>query len=306
MDMGLESFLAKNNLKILEWVNGSEVLVENKYGICKVRYCNLVNGVIPTIQSSIDKNKYFENVSKEIHGEGIGYSNLEYKNSTSKINLICKTHGEFSLLATSHITKKQGCPKCSKEKPSKRLIGVENFKKKCKKKHNNFYDYSLVTEYTSQYNNVRIKCPIHGEFIQTAKDHMRGAGCTECAKLKISKSRGENPTGWDYTRWKDASVISKRFDSYKVYILECYDENEGFIKIGRTYQEVSKRFRTKGMMPYNYRILREIVDNAITVCNLEAELKSLCRNYKYIPTKDFNGKCECYTKECLETIISNT
>ena len=46
-------------------------------------------------------------------------------------------------------------------------------------KHNNKYDYSKV-KYKSTKLKVIIICPIHGEFEQTAEEHMRGCGCIKC------------------------------------------------------------------------------------------------------------------------------
>ena len=45
--------------------------------------------------------------------------------------------------------------------------------------HSGKYDYS-TTMYTSTYAKVRIMCPIHGEFVQVAKDHLTGYGCPKC------------------------------------------------------------------------------------------------------------------------------
>lgn len=36
---------------------------------------------------------------------------------------------------------------------------------------------------------------------------------------------------WDYTSWEDQAKASFYFDSFKVYIVEMYDEYEKFIKI---------------------------------------------------------------------------
>jgi very-short-patch-repair endonuclease len=57
--------------------------------------------------------------------------------------------------------------------------------------HKNRYDYSLV-HYKNNITNIKIICPIHGEFQQTPKNHINGHGCplcaTECKKQKLSKS----------------------------------------------------------------------------------------------------------------------
>ena len=47
--------------------------------------------------------------------------------------------------------------------------------------HGGKYDYSKVL-YKNHRTKVTIICPIHGEFTQTPKNHMKGQGCPECGK----------------------------------------------------------------------------------------------------------------------------
>jgi hypothetical protein len=50
---------------------------------------------------------------KEKHGDKYGYSNINYKNSSTPIDILCKTCGNpFSQLYGNHINQNQGCPKC--------------------------------------------------------------------------------------------------------------------------------------------------------------------------------------------------
>lgn len=60
----------------------------------------------------------------------------------------------------------------------KRLT-TEQFIEKAKKLHSNKYDYSL-TEYKNRRSEVKIICPIHGEFTQIADYHLTGRGCDKC------------------------------------------------------------------------------------------------------------------------------
>lgn len=58
-------------------------------------------------------------------------------------------------------------------------LNKDIFIERCNKIHNNKYDYSKV-EYINQRTKVCIICPIHGEFFQTPKNHMKGQGCSIC------------------------------------------------------------------------------------------------------------------------------
>lgn len=65
---------------------------------------------------------------------------------------------------------------------------TEQFVNDAKKVHGDKYDYSKV-EYVNGLTEVCIICPIHGEFWQKPKVHLKGCGCTECGKHK-SKQKG--------------------------------------------------------------------------------------------------------------------
>lgn len=71
---------------------------------------------------------------------------------------------------------------------SKKLT-TEEYVNKAKSVHGDRYDYTGVV-YTGKANTVRIKCLIHGDFLQIAADHTNGSNCPECAKkLKNTNKR---------------------------------------------------------------------------------------------------------------------
>jgi mannose-6-phosphate isomerase-like protein (cupin superfamily)/very-short-patch-repair endonuclease len=72
-----------------------------------------------------------------------------------------------------------------------RRLSQEEFINKAKMAHNNYYDYSN-TKFKTCRDKVDIICPKHGLFGQVASSHLRGAGCAECGKGKISQSRKYN------------------------------------------------------------------------------------------------------------------
>jgi len=65
---------------------------------------------------------------------------------------------------------------------------TNEFIRKAKEKHGDTYDYSKV-EYTGCFNEVKIICKIHGEFLQTAHNHLCKKGCIECGKEKVKNSK---------------------------------------------------------------------------------------------------------------------
>jgi hypothetical protein len=64
----------------------------------------------------------------------------------------------------------------------------ELFIEKAIKKHNGFYNYSLV-KYINANTKVKIICPNHGEFDQQPNNHLFGQGCIRCMGDNVRKAR---------------------------------------------------------------------------------------------------------------------
>jgi len=227
-----------------------------------------------------------------VHGNKYDYSLVEYVSSRTKVKIICKIHGTFEQTPMTHL-KEGGCTLCTREKITDT---TENFIEKAKKIHKNEYNYSKVN-YKNSWTKVTIICKEHKDFQQSPNCHLsQKQGCPSCAKERVAKSRRENPRGWSYTSWKNTAGKSKFFDSFKVYIIKCWNENEEFYKIGKTYMEIKNRFDTKARMPYNYEVIRVIEGGAKKVSELEVKLQKENKNNKYTPKLKFSGMYECFHK----------
>lgn len=282
------------------------MIIDTKYGKCKTRIYHYNKGIKPSIMTAVNKNEYFINQAREIHGDKYSYNNVNYVNAITKVLITCSIHGDFLQTPNAHLDKreKRGCPVCGKLKGRiNRRNTQEEFVSKSNNSNNYKYDYSKSV-YTKQHNKIIVVCPIHGDFELTAKDHMRGHGCVECGRISISKHRSEEPTGCGLTDWIKMANKSIRFDSFKCYIIRCFDNNEEFIKIGRTFNTTSWRFRNIGVMPYEYEVLKEIVGSPKFVLDKETELKNKFKDYKYVPLKKFNGQYECFTVDILNELLN--
>jgi len=113
--------------------------------------------------------------SKSIHGNLYDYSLVKYKKITSKVIILCASHGEFMQRPNDHLVGR-GCKKCATD--SSRL-NTYDFIERAKEIHNNKYDYSK-TDYVSMKTKVIIICPEHGEFLQTPSNHFH-YGCRKCS-----------------------------------------------------------------------------------------------------------------------------
>lgn len=263
-------------------------LIETKYGLCKTLEDNFKKGYMPRITSALNPTQYWTNMAKEIHGDKYDYSLAVYINNNTKIKIICPIHGVFEQTSSSHVYKKCGCPKCiGKYKTTEDVLNIFNTS------HNYFYNYpGFVFKNNKQ--RIDIVCPLHGEFNQQISVHFK-SGCPTCGKDNL------NGNIWSYTEWQKAAEASKNFDTFKVYILKCWDENEEFYKIGKTYTSVKRRYHGPSKLPYKYEIVQEIVFNSARLCcEYEKELHNFNKQYRYFPLKNFTGNKECFTQYALD------
>ncbi len=102
----------------------------------------------------------------------------------------------------------------------------EIFIKKANIKHNFKYDYSNV-DYVDSLTKVKIICPIHGEFMQTPQNHLRGRGCSLCANIKKSQDMQMSN---DFFIEKAKQIHQNKYDYSKTDLLKR-DENGKIIII---------------------------------------------------------------------------
>jgi hypothetical protein len=131
----------------------------------------------------LTKEEFIERANN-VHSLLYSYEKVEYVNYDTPVLITCKEHGDFSQTPASHLSG-NGCQECSGTKP----LTEEEFIRRSSISHKNKYDYSLVY-YKSRLEHVTIICPIHGEFSQTPKNHMRGNGCMLCGlDIVIQKNK---------------------------------------------------------------------------------------------------------------------
>ena len=102
---------------------------------------------------------------------------------------------------------------------------TEQFIADAKRIHGEKYDYSK-TQYLTNREKVLIICPIHGEFWQNPKSHLRGHGCTKCyscSKHKYGIANCDIPNSCQedyYVTWRsmlDRTLSDKYKKKYPTY-----------------------------------------------------------------------------------------
>lgn len=155
--------------------------------------------------------QFVERANKKHHNK-YDYSLVKFNNLDDNVDIICPSHGVYSIRAIYHL--KHGCKKCYSPYLKHK---VEDILEKCKLAHNNKYDYSKV-EYKGYYDNVEIICPNHGSFMMTMNLHLRyKRGCGKCKKDLfnndiLNKLKEKHPT-YDY------SLVNKFLLSEKINVI---------------------------------------------------------------------------------------
>lgn len=131
--------------------------------------------------TSIIHNAYrsatqFIKKASKIHNNKYDYSQTIYKDSNTKIEILCNEtdHGTFTQTPSNHLSG-HGCPKCGGSEKLSNTLFIE----KANKKHNNKFCYNKTNYYNAR-SKVTITCPTHGDFLQTPNVHLSGCGCPKC------------------------------------------------------------------------------------------------------------------------------
>ena len=225
------------------------------------------------------------------HNDNFDYSLVDYRDAKSKVKIICNKNKHIFEQSPSNHLHGFGCILCARitQGDSKRL-NQEIFIKKSTEVHGNTYCYD-DTEYIQANKKVTIECRHHGKFTQSPNAHMAGKGCEKCAILNNSFSRT------DYIRMAKGKPTT-------LYLIRCFNKEESFYKIGKTFQKVSERYR-KGSLPYDYELLSEYISTPECIFDLEILTHRKYARYSYTPSILFGGYTECYIPQLpIQEIIN--
>ena len=173
------------------------------------------------------------------------------------------------------------------------LNKTEAFKIKAKNIHKDLFNYDKSI-YINSNTKLIITCKKCGDFEQTPSLHLlQKHGCPVCSKGVNTMIKNN----WvEYTKNKKCIL----------YIIYCFDENENFIKIGITSNNVKYRYLKERDLPYKYESIFEYVSIGDTIWELEKLLHNLYTENLYVPAKYFSGITECFNSSILEELILKT
>ena len=228
----------KRTLTTDEFIEKARKIHRDKYDYSKVKYVNnstkvciicpehgefwmtphnhLANQGCPKCSGRyITDTNYFIKKAKQIHGSKYDYSKVEYKDSKTKICIICPKHGEFWQTPQEHLQHK-GCKECGFESVlEKNTKSTEDFIKQSNIVHHYKYDYSKAV-YINSKTPLTVICPEHGEFLQIPLVHLKGFGCPKCSNKYhystddfIKKVREIHGDKYDYSKVEYVNATTK-------------------------------------------------------------------------------------------------
>lgn len=229
--------------------------------------------------SLIRKTPVSDFISKanKMHNNKYDYSLVKYKNTNTKVKIICPKHGEFEQQPADHLCGR-GCVKCGSENAGG-ILTKQMFIDKANIVHNFKYDYSKSIYIRNKFKLI-ITCPYHGDFTQTASDHLNGNGCKMCGENRKRARYFKEPTILYYVY----------FPAFKAFKIGITLESRG----------IKKRFNTEKNLQY---IILQSTLYQTGKQAFEQEQKILKENSKHLykGPKFFSkgGESECFDIDVL-------
>ncbi len=224
------------------------------------------------------KNLIFKEKGNLTHNNKYDYTLVEYKSTKTKVKIICQEHGVFEQTPEKHISRKQGCPKCSKNNK----LDTETFIVKANLIHKNNYNYDLV-EYKNATTKVKIICKKHGVFEQKPHSHLSGNGCPKCVGKEKSNDNIISELKEIHNNLYDYSLVNykKNYDKLLIICKEhgvfkqtynTHKKGHGCPKCSGNLKSTTNNFIEQGKIVHNDKYDYSLVDYS----NSTKDVKIIC------------------------------
>lgn len=253
----------------------------------------------------------FVEKAKLVHGDRYDYSKADYVNTTSKLIIICKKHGDFLQNAKNHL-KGKGCGKCAGKN-----ITTFDFIEKARELHRDIYDYSKTT-YVNAKTNITIICKSHGEFELTPNKHLQKRGCQLCSRIDqyndkrdsleefIDKSKEVHGDRYDYTNTRyinsttRVNIVCKEHGKF-LQMPSVHKNGMGCQKCGKNHRPSNDEFIEKAKEihgdTYDYSFV--VYVNQSTLVNILCKIHGM---FQQRPECHLRGGCFQCRNEIIRLI----
>lgn len=311
----------------------------------------ITNGSADPLTSNVEgddivqkrQNKFIEKAKIKFNNK-FDYSKVNYISAKVKVCIICPEHGEFYQTPDKHLQGKFGCPECVKKYKDlskaaensrtgaiKRCITQNEFIDRASRKYNNKYQYYIENWNGLTKTNIKVICPIHGEFITSARLHLMDSnkyGCPICAK----EQKALNNTDSYDTVMEQLKIIYNNYYTYpeinrKNYInkkskiiINCPKHGE-FVKITQKHLSGQGCFKCRieelvqqGLLPGGYcedvflknKILQETPAYLyyIKINNGQLYKIGISKNHPSIRINSLKSKARKFKENCVFELIA--
>jgi very-short-patch-repair endonuclease len=149
---------------------------------------------------SLTKSEFIQRAQK-IHGDYYDYRLVDYMNGQTHVIIICPQHGPFRMKPNRHLIGR-GCRRCiSKKLGEERKLSFWDFVVRVATVHGAYrYEYDLQ-DCLNAHSKITIRCPQHGQFLQSVATHLKGHGCPRCVQSNGERRVREvlNQLGVDFS-----------------------------------------------------------------------------------------------------------
>ncbi len=144
-------------------------------------------GKVKNVESRRKTLEQFIDDARKVHGDKYDYSKVKYENTSSKVCIICKEHGEYWQAPYTHLNG-HGCPKCANKGDRRRHIySQEEIIERIHSMFGERYSYEKVV-YKAMKVPITLVCHEkdangveHGEFMMRPDNIFSGKqGCPKC------------------------------------------------------------------------------------------------------------------------------
>ena len=227
----------------------------------------------------------FINRCKNIHGDKYDYSKSIFISYNDKVTITCKIHGDFKILVNNFLTYSRNCKKCANIEISKTKLekGKQKYIKNVKEIYSDLYLFDKLN-FNGILNNVTLTCNLHGDFTTVARNVLRGKACPDCYPKDYNNFK--------FKSWKSICLNNKAY----LYLLNIYNEEESFFKIGITkHKNINRRYSGFSKTGYKLELLSQIEDTPENIWTSEKLLIKYLKDFHYVPNNKFLGSStECF------------
>ena len=147
----------------------------------------------------------------QLHNNIYSYEKTNYVNSHTKVTIICKVHGEFSMKPNNHLSGNQGCPICKNANIGDKLRkSQEDFVAQMRAIHGDAFDLSEAI-YVNAHTPVIVTHHCGNRYSTTPTTLLKGKTCAKCSveALKQTTANRKIPIKYKLFNLEEYTVLGE-------------------------------------------------------------------------------------------------